>query len=41
MDTKKIKRYKFYVWVFVVLTLASYINSIYDIIVIIYGLFNK
>lgn len=41
MEAKKVKRYKVYVWVFVVLTIASYINSIYDIFVVIHGLFNK
>lgn len=32
MDDKKFKRYKFYVWAFVIITLAAYINGIWDII---------
>ena len=32
MDAKTVKRYKFYVWAFIIVTLASYVNSIIDII---------
>lgn len=29
---KQMRRYKIYVWAFIVLTLASYVHSIYNIV---------
>ena len=31
-EDKKMKRYKIYVWVWLILTVASYINAVIDII---------